>query len=154
MNKNALIQWDAPEFSYHKKSVDWYWAICITTLSIAVASFIFKNYLFSFLVLIAGGVVLYFGKKKPETIHFSIKEDGIRAKNIVYPFESIVYYDIHQNEKESKIILLTNRAFLPIITLPTHHEIVEEIDHILSEKIEHTEIREPGIYKLLDTFGF
>ncbi len=154
MHNNTLIQWDAPEFIYHKKSVDWYWAIIISTLSVTIASFIFKNYLFSFLVLIAGVSMVYFGMKKPETIHFSIKDDGIRAKNIFFPFESILNYDIHQNEKESKIIILTNRAFLPIITLPAHPEILVQIDTILSEHIEHVELREPGIYKLLDKFGF
>ncbi len=154
MNTTPLIEWDAPEFFYHKKSNDWYWSIIISTLSITITSFIFKNYLFSFLVLIAGSAMCYFGTKRPDTIHCSIKNDGIRAKNIVFPFESIKYYDIQTNERESKILLLTNRTFMPLISIPAHEDMLSEINHILSEKIEHTELREPGIYKLLDMFGF
>lgn len=154
MNNPTLLEWDAPEFFYHKKSTDWFWAVIISTLSIAVASFIFKNYLFSFLVLIAGGTMCYFGNKKPETVHCSIKEDGIRAKNIVFPFESIEYYDIHFSEHESKILILTNRTFMPLITIPAQESKLDEINEILSKKIEHQELREPGIYKLLDMFGF
>ncbi len=154
MNNQPLIEWDAPEFFYHKKSNDWYWAVVISTLSIAIASFIFKNYLFSFLILIAGGTMCYFGSKKPESIHCSIKEDGIRAKNIVFPFESIEYYDIHFTENESKILILTNRAFMPLVVIPAQESLLDEINAILSQKLRHEELREPGIYKILDMFGF
>lgn len=154
MNTTSLIEWDAPEFIYHKKSADWYWAVIIITLSVSVASFIFKNYLFGFFILIAGFSMCYFGKKKPDTVHFSIKEDGIRAKSIVFPFESIQFYDIHHDEHESKILLLTNRAFMPLVTIPAQENILDQINAILGQKIEHTELREPGMYRLLDSFGF
>ena len=154
MSNDSITQWDAPEYFYHKKNADWYWAVIISTLSIAVASFIFKNYLFAFFIIIAGASMCHFGTKKPETIHCSIKEDGIRAKNTVFPFESITYYDIHNTNNEPKILLLTNRAFMPLVTIPAQEEILEKIDHALSQKIDHTELREPGINKLLDMFGF
>lgn len=154
MNNKPLLEWDAPEFFYRKKSNDWYWAIIISSLSIAIASFIFKNYLFSFLVLIAGSAMCYFGTKKPEMIHFTIKEDGIKAKNILFPYESIEHYDIHFGEKESKILLLTNRTFMPLVSIPAQESQLDEINEILSQKIEHQELREPGMYKLLDMFGF
>ena len=154
MHHKTLVEWDAPEFFYHKKSNDWYWAIIISTLSIAVASFICKNYRFSFLIIFAGTAMCYFGTKKPETIHCTIKDDGIRAKNIVFPFESIQCYDIHFTEKESKLLILTNRTFMPLITIPAQESILDEINNVLSQKITHEELREPGIYKLLDMFGF
>jgi len=48
-----LIEWDAHEYEHRERSPDWFWAVGIISVSVAVAAVIFGNIIFGILVIIA-----------------------------------------------------------------------------------------------------
>ena len=48
----VLVEWSAPEFDYHEKSSDWYWALGIITFGFFVLALLLKNWLFAILVVL------------------------------------------------------------------------------------------------------
>lgn len=152
---DTLLEWNSPEYTQHKKSVDWYWAVGIITIAGTVASFIFGNYLFGIFVLLSGVLAFYFSIRKPEEIHFSITNQGIIAGAIKYPYDGIKYFAIERKQEQSALLLLTERVFMPIISVPIPIDLEQHVFDILTNHgIEEEDLREPGIYKLLEKVGF
>jgi len=76
-DKQVLLSWQAPEFEYHTKTPDWYWAIGLIVLSASIASFIRGNFFFGAFILIAGILLFIYGIKKPRIVMFEITDDGV-----------------------------------------------------------------------------
>lgn len=153
--QDILLEWNAPEYPHQKKSVDWYWAVGIITIAGTVASFIFNNYLFGMFVLISGILAFYFSIRKPEDMHFSITGKGIIAGTIKYTYEGIKFFAIERKQEHSMLLLLTERVFMPIVTVPIPIALEQQIfDIMIGHGIEEEDLREPGIYKLLEKAGF
>ena len=46
-----IIEWNAPEHYYYKRSPDWYWSVGIIAVTGAVLACIFGNVIFGILIL-------------------------------------------------------------------------------------------------------
>lgn len=154
MNNVPLLEWSAPEFIYRKKTPDWYWAIGITTIAGTIASYLYSNYLFSIFILLGGISLFYFGTRQPEVFHYSIFENGIKIGQVLYLFENLRGFSMHEVNGQIKLILVTERIFLPLVILHVPEEHAHETHDILSHELEEGEFEEPALYRLLEKLGF
>ena len=57
MAQTVIAEWQGREYEHNPKSADWYWALGIVGVATTIASLLFGNYLFAFLILIATTVL-------------------------------------------------------------------------------------------------
>ena len=64
--------WEAHEYIFQEKTSDWYWAVGIIAVSLAVLLIIFGNVLFALVVLIGSFTLSIFAARRPDLVRFEI----------------------------------------------------------------------------------
>ncbi|MFA6520073.1 MAG: hypothetical protein WCT44_00515 [Candidatus Paceibacterota bacterium] len=158
MNEN--LTWSALEYEEKERSKDWFWALGIIVVTSALAAIIFANYFFATLLILAGILLGFFATKKPDTINYELTPKGLKAHDRLYPYENIKSFWVQvdfSGETNTKPLLFihSERAFMPIITIPINEDIAEDIHNILtSQNIAEVEMKEHPSEKIMEILGF
>lgn len=154
LEKFPILEWQALEYDPTEKSSDWFWVVgTIGTISIILA-ILFKNFLFAIILLLGTFIVMMYGARKPELITFSISTKGIRAKNDLYPFKNLIGFAIKSGEGPDKLLIHSNRLFLPHIILPIEDIDPELIRERLSIMLPEETFEESFVDTLIERLGF
>jgi hypothetical protein len=150
MEKNSY-SWTAPEFIFKEKTVDWYWAIGIITVSSVVAAIIFKNYLFAVLLVMGGFAITMLGKHKPSLVEFTIDETSIHAKGYKYVLEELKGYMI--DTRGNNLVIETTAILMPVIFIPLSEDIDMMMLKSFLSKVDQKDIKEPPFEKVIEFLG-
>ena len=149
------ISWRALEYKRKEKTTDWYWAVIIITLSIAIISFFLHDTLFGLLIIVATISLLLFSSKEPKTVTISIDKRGIVIEKDMYPFATLeaFWVDI-LDENEPKMIVRSKKKILPLVIIPIeeHHHL--DIRDFLLKYLPEQEMHEPVSHKIMEKLGF
>ena len=154
------ISWQAPEYEHHEHGADWFWAVGIITVSLAVAFFIIGNILLALILLIGIGILLAHAKRKPQNVTYEISRKGIRAHATLYKWNSLESFWIleeHATEKKyigPKLLLTSQKQFMPHIVIPLDNAPLEEIHHLLSRMLHEIPQMEPFPHRIMRKLGF
>ena len=149
------IEWDAHEYEHKERSQDWFWAVGIITVSVAVAAVIFGNIIFGILVLVSVFTLALFINRPPETIHMAVNESGITRGKIHYPYSTLHSYWLDTDHPHPKIILRSEKMFIPLIVVPLSHDIdAEHLDRTLSQFLIEKHHNLPFVELVLEYLGF
>ena len=113
--------WEAHEYTFQEKSSDWYWAVGIVAISIAVISIIFGNVLLALLILLGSFSLSLFAAKHPVYVRFEINKTGVLIDRTLYPYGTLESFWVEDNrhlDLESKLFLKSQRLAMPIIAVP------------------------------------
>ncbi|MFA6315326.1 MAG: hypothetical protein WC648_03100 [Candidatus Paceibacterota bacterium] len=154
MATEALISWNAPEHIHREKSPDWYWAVGIITLALAVVAFIFGNIITGIFVLIAAVALVLNASKHPNHVYHEINDRGIIVGNTLYSFLSIDSFWIPHDEVPAKLILKSRKTFMPYIVIYIDEVDAEAVRETMQNFIAETEHHEPFLKHVLERFGF
>lgn len=149
-----LISWNTLEHIHTEKNNDWYWAVGIITITAASLAFIFNNFIFGILILVASFALVIHGAKRPGTIHCEINDRGLVINDILYPFLTLESFWIDAHIRPAKVILKSHKTFMPYIVVYIDEVDPEEVRDILLNYIAETEHKEPISQKILETLGF
>src|SRR5438034_10739881 len=83
------IEWEAHQYEYKERSSDWFWAVGIVAVSIAVTSVIFHNIIFGILVLVGAFALALFINREPGVVDVRVDERGVTNDKMHYPYESL-----------------------------------------------------------------
>lgn len=149
------IEWDAHEYEHKERSPDWFWAVGIISVSIAIASVIFGNIIFGILVLISAFTLSLFANRPPSTLHVSVNEKGITRGKISYPYSALESFWIDTEHPHKKIILRSEKMFMPLIIVPLGdntdvEQLHENLSLFLSEELHSL----PFVERILEYLGF
>ncbi len=154
MNDDVKISWSALEYEEKDRSADWYWALGVVVLTSAITAIIFNNYFFAVLLLISGALLYFIAKKPPEMITYEITDKGIQLHNHFYNFKDLKSFYV-QKEGKPTLFIKTSRFFLPIISIPTEQELLEDIHNIFKDKkVVEEEMKDHPAEKIMDELGF
>jgi len=154
------IVWQAPEYEEKERSGDWFWALGIVIITMALAAIIFKNYFFAALIVLSGALLWSFAVRKPEIIDYALDEKGLRIKTRLYTYESIKSFWVQSGEHEGVhlkpvLFIHSERFFLPIISVSIREEHAFAIrENFLEKKIPEEEMREHLSEKIMEALGF
>lgn len=137
-----------------EKGQDWYWAVGIITLAIAVVCFIFGNIIPGIFVVVAAVALVVHASHPPKLVEYSINDRGIVADGTLYPFLSLDSFCIPDDEHPAKILLKSRKVFMPLIVIFIDEVDPEIVREVLLKYIAETEHREPILKKILERFGF
>ena len=154
MANEALISWNAPAHFYVEKRPDWYWAVGIISLTIAVVCFIFGAIIPGIFVIVAAVALVLHASHPPRTIHCEINDRGILIDETLYPFLSLESFWIPHDEVPPKLILKSHKMLVPFMIVFIEEVDPEAIREIMLKYIAETEHREPFLKHLLERLGF
>lgn len=148
------ISWHAPDFIKYERSTDWYWAVGVITIALAVAGFVFGNVLFGILVIVASFALVLQSSRDPEIHEFVISRKGVKANKILYPYSSLKSFWVENNPHEQKILLQSEKVWMPYIVIPIEEVDPEAVRNFLIQFLPEEEHQEPLAQKLMEYLGF
>ncbi len=149
------FEWDAHEYEHKERSQDWFWAVGILTIAIAVATAIFGNVIFAIFILVAAFSLALFINRPPTEVHVVVDERGITRDRIHYPYHTLQSFWIDVEHSHPKILLSSQKLFMPLIIVPLNEDVeVEHLHDALSQVLEERPHSLPFVEKILESLGF
>jgi hypothetical protein len=155
--ESGSIKWQASEYPFHKKSVDWYWWFGLSTIGLISLAVYLNNILFAFVIGIGAFSLLLYAIRPPRTLDYEATSRGIRVEKKLYPYQTITCFWLKddRDEKAEKVILLeSQKRTMPIIALPLGNVNIDELRYFLLDFIEEQEIHEPFGQRIMEWLGF
>lgn len=155
MDSNKKLEWTALEYEEKERGNDWFWALGVIVVASSVTSFIYSNYFFGLLLIIAGILLVIFAVKKPDLVFYELNEKGLKIRNRLFPYENIKSFWIKKEGEKPMLFIKSERLFMPIISMPINPNHMEEIKNaMLSKNVLEEEMKEHVSEKIMDSLGF
>ncbi len=152
--KGKSITWETYEYVYREKTADWYWAVSIIAISIAITSILFNNVLFAILILLSFFTLMMYSKRKPSILQIRIDERGIQEGKSKMPYSNIESFWVEDQLVEHKIILKSKNKFLPYTIIPIKDVDPDDVHSHLRQYLPEKEHNEPLAKKIMEYLGF
>lgn len=149
-----IVSWKSPSHLHMEKGQDWYWAVGIITLAIAVVCFIFGNVVPGIFVIVSAVVLVIHASQPPKMLDCAVTDRGIVAGDTLYPFLELDSFCIPHDHEPAKLLLKSRKLFMPIIVVYIEDIDPEEIRQALLKYIAEENHRESIIKLLFERFGF
>ena len=154
LEKMPTLEWQAFEYNYNEKNSDWFWMVGIVGGVAMILAILFKNFLFGIVILLSTFTVLMYGARKPELVTFAITAKGIRIKNNLYSFKSLLGFAIKEDDNFAKLMIHSDRIFLPHIILPLDGVDPELFRERLSLFLDEEHFEETLVDIFVERLGF
>lgn len=151
---NAEIQWETFERMPRKRSHDWYWAVSIIALSIAVTAIILDNLLFALFILISTVALFLGSRREPPLLSIRLTERGIREGRIIYPWSALESFWVEEEYGEPKLIVKSNAMLSPYLIIPLAETDPDTVREFLRQYLPEEEHHEPLSRKIMEFLGF
>ncbi|HUX36110.1 MAG TPA: hypothetical protein VMV71_03700 [Candidatus Paceibacterota bacterium] len=151
------IEWQAPEFHYHEKSVSWYWISALIAIIILGASIWQKNFLFAVFVVIAEVLILVWAGEKPRTIAFRLDEKGLTIDGKkFYPYSTISAFSVGEDLADGwrEFAFRFSHGLRPLLKVRMPADKGGEAEKYLATIIQKTESKETLLDILEKLTGF
>jgi len=153
--KLEKIEWEAPEYEFHKKSPDWFWTLGIITLALFLSAVLLHNLLFGFLILLSGFSIALFAARRPSIVPFRINAQGIHIGKKIYPYENLKCFWVdYEPPYKKELIVESKKAFMPHITIMTGEADPVKIRNYLLKFIKEEKIEESLTSSVARLLGF
>jgi len=146
------ITWRAEEFEYFEKNVDWFWAVGIISVGLAVFSIISGNLLFGILIIIGAFSLSIHAVKRPRVINFELNQTGVVIDKKMYLYNTLESFWIIEHGK--KIMIKSKKALVPYLILPFENIEPEYLRDYLIKYMKEEEMSEPLAHIVMEKLGF
>lgn len=151
---NSEIQWETHERVPRKRSPDWYWAVGIIALSIAVTAIILDNLLFAIFIL-SSTIALFIGsRREPPLLSIRLTAKGIREGRITYPWSALESFWVEEDYGEPKLIVKSHAILSPFLIIPLAETNPDSVREFLRQYLPEEEHHEPLSRKIMEFLGF
>jgi len=156
MKKPSPLHWQTFEYENRERGADWFWAVGIITVSLAVTAIILGNVLFAFVIILSGFVLSLFAARPPKQIDVVVDERGIRIHKFFYPYRSLESYWIDEHEESPKLLIKSQRLFMPYIVIHINQDEVEakRVKQFLSRYLPEVFHAESPLEHAMEHLGF
>ena len=154
-NPRIVFHWSAYEHEHIERGADWFWALAIISVCIAIVSILFHDVLFAVLVIVAAMTIAILAVHPPNLVEFEIGERGIRVAGTLHRFEEIISFWVEDETEDTHALLLvdTIKFMSPNIVISLEHVDAHEVRAYLSEHCDEVPMKEPVSHKILEFFG-
>lgn len=149
------VSWKAFEYLKKEKTTDWYWAVIIIALSIAVIAYMLEDGFFSILIVIATITLLMFSMRDPQILDISIDQRGLIIGKDMYPFATLECFWVDISDEHShKVLFRSKKVFMPLTVVPLDEYHHLDIRDFLLQYLPEKEMHEPTSQKIMERLGF
>ncbi len=157
MDKPIPITWQALEYHHEPKGTDWFWAVGIVAVCIAITSIIYGNILFAILIMIATAALFMYAVRLPELIEFELNNKGVVIEEKMYPYATLQSFwveDFDNRHPHMKLLIKSQKLTMPLIVIPISGVHPEDIREFLLNYLVEEEQFEPLSQKVMEYLGF
>lgn len=152
MSASSKIEWQAYDRVPQRNGPDWYWAVSILALAIAITSIVLNNVLFAVLVVIATLVLFLRTLQKPRLITYALTNRGLWSNKEFQPFTALESFWVE--EQEPTLILKAKGLATPLFVIPLENTDREAVRDFLGEYLPEVEQHEPLSKRIMEYLGF
>ncbi|MEK7574614.1 MAG: hypothetical protein AAB511_00065 [Patescibacteria group bacterium] len=152
--KKEPLVWEAYEYTYREKTTDWYWAVSIIAVSMAVTSILFNNLLFAIFIVLSFFTLMIYAKRKPHLLEVLLDERGIQEGKIRYSYSSIESFWVEDRFGDHKIIMKSKKKTMPYIVVPIIDVDPNLVHDHLKKYLPEEEHSEPMAKRIMEYLGF
>lgn len=154
-NKHIALRWSAYEHEHVERSSDWFWALGIVAVSVAITSILLHDFLFAVLVLVAAFTLALLAQTPPDLSQFEVSDRGVRINGALHRYDEIISFWVEDEHHTDRPLLLidTTKFLSPNLIIPIEHIDPHEIRAYLKERTEEVPMKEPYAHKIMEFFG-
>ena len=149
------LEWQSYDRIEQRHSPDWYWAVGIIALSLAVTAVIFNNILFAILVFVSTIALFLRTLQKPQLLHYELTNRGLWTNR---NFQSLTAFDSfwveEDTEPRSKLLMKSKGMLTPLLVATLEGVPPESVRELLSEYLPEAELHEPLSMRIMEYLGF
>jgi hypothetical protein len=155
MPQEQVVRWSAYEHEHIERGSDWFWALGIVAVCIALASILLHDTLFAILIVVAAVVIGLLANVPPELTEFEVSEKGVRVGRELHRFDEILAFWVEDEHDAPPLLLVDTTKFMaPNLIIPLEGVETEAVRSILKEHAPEVPMKEPMAHKVLEFFGF
>jgi hypothetical protein len=154
--EDQILRWSAYEHDPKERSSDWYWALGIVAVCLAIASIILENYLFALLIVVAAGVLVLYARQPMEEVEFVLTDRGIRIHGTLHRFDQMIAFwveDEHTGAEHAQLLIATKKVRHHMMVIPIEGIEPSAIRAFMKNHIRERHLQEPAAHKILEWFG-
>lgn len=152
------MEWEAPEYTEHKKSADWYWYLALFAVLLLIFAAYERSLLFGALVVIGWFTIMLYSARAPKNLKISISEQGIFVEQTLYPWTNIKSFWIFPAKSGStsggELSLELKKTLMPYVKIPLGETDPKVTREITTKFVPEKEQRESFIDNLSDLVKF
>ncbi|MDO8562037.1 MAG: hypothetical protein Q7S05_04415 [bacterium] len=154
MPHGVPLRWSAYEHEHIERGGDWFWALGIVAVSVALTSILFSNVLFAILIIVAAFTVGIIARTPPELIEFELSDRGIRVGGALHRYDEIISFWVEDEHDAEPLLLVDTTKFMsPNLIIPIERIDPALVRAFLQERVEEVPMKEPVSHKILEFFG-
>lgn len=151
----AEITWRAAEYEYMEKGALWYWLAGVAAAFLAILSLWWRNFFFAVFVILAAGMVIFFGRRRPAVMEFRITEAGAHMGRKFLPFENVEDFSIRVRPRHLDEIVLKKKVMVnPYVRIPIDSKLAGDARAILNKILPEVEYKESLVDLFSEMLGF
>jgi hypothetical protein len=155
MAQGQILRWRAYEHEFIERGADWYWALGIVAMCIAIVAILVSNVLFALLVILAAAVIGMLANVPPEITEFEVSDRGIRVGRELHRYDEILAFWVEDEHDDSPLLLVDTTKFMsPNLIIPIEGVDPKDVRDFLREHSSEVPMKEPIAHKILEFFGF
>ena len=155
MAEGEILRWSGYEHEHIERGSDWFWALGIVAVCVAITAILFHDTLFGILILIAAGTIGLLANVPPERVEFEVSERGVRVGSVLHRFDDIISFWVEDEHDAAALLLVdTTKLMSPNLVIPLEGIDPGEVRAFLVERAAEVPMREPLAHKLLEFLGF
>ncbi|TSC56425.1 MAG: Uncharacterized protein Greene041679_519 [Parcubacteria group bacterium Greene0416_79] len=151
------MEWSAYDRTQKTHAPDWYWAVGIIALSIAITAVILNNLLFAALVVISAVSLCVRTLQKPRLIYYALTSRGVRTGKEFDSYQTLESFRVVEVEEalgEPKLLLKAKGLLSPIRIIPLGGAGADAVREFLVQYLQEEELEEPLARKIMEFLGF
>lgn len=154
MPPRHILRWSAYEHEHIERSVDWFWALGIVAVSIALTSILFGNVLFAILIIVAAYTIGRIARTPPELVEFELSDRGVRVGGTLHRYDEIISFWVEDELDKAPLLLVDTIKFMsPNLIIPIEGIDPHEVRVFLQERADEVPMKEPVSHKILEFLG-
>ena len=151
----AILRWSAYEHDHVPRGSDWFLALGIVTVCIAIISILFHDFLFAVVIIVAATTIGLMANVPPDLSEFEVSERGVRINGRLHRYHDIITFWVEDEHYTHHPLLLidTTKFMHPNIIIPLEHIDPGAVRTLLKEHVEELPMKEPVAHKILEFLG-
>lgn len=153
MPPSPTLRWSAYEHEHIERSSDWFWALGIIAISVALVSILFHNFFFAVVIVIAAAILAMIANVPPDLIEFELSDRGIRTGDTLHRFEEVISFWVEEETDRPLLLVDTTKIMAPNLIIPLEHVDPRMVRAFMQERATEARMKEPLSHKVLEFFG-
>jgi hypothetical protein len=155
MTNGPALRWSAYEHDHIERGADWFLALGIVAVCVALTAIILHDIFFGLLVIAAATTLALLARTPPDLATFEVSERGIRVNGVLHRYDHVISFWVETEHHLGRPLLLvdTTKFLSPNLIIP-----IEDIDpsivrSFLKEHTKEVPMKEPVAHKILEFLG-